>query len=94
MFGSTQVHELLDGGADMLVNQENKDMYAMLLIDFWFNQQCEEHFSEFKKGFYKVVTKEIIEICRPEELEHLVCGSAELDFEDLEKGAQYDNGYV
>jgi HECT-domain (ubiquitin-transferase) len=37
VFGSTVVHELLEEGAEMYVNQENKEMYAMLLVDFWFN---------------------------------------------------------
>ena len=30
---------------------------------------------------------------RAEELEQLVCGSPVLDFEELEKVTQYDNGY-
>ena len=37
VFGSTVVHELLEEGAETYVNQDNKDMYAMLLVDFWFN---------------------------------------------------------
>lgn len=55
----------------------------MLLIDFIFNQQCEEQFKAFKRGFYKVVSSDIIELFRPEELELLVCGSRTLNFEDL-----------
>ena len=31
---------------------------------------------------------------RPEELELLVCGSAELDFDALERGTVYQDGYV
>lgn len=66
----------------------------MLLIDFIFNQQCEEQFKAFKRGFYKVVSPDIIELFRPEELELMVCGSRQLNFEDLEKAAHYVDGYT
>lgn len=32
-------------------------------------------------------------MCRSEELELLLCGSTELDFAELEEGAEYDDGY-
>ena len=57
----------------------------MLLIDFIFNQQCEEQFKAFKRGFFKVVSAELIELFRPEELELMVCGSKSLNFEDLKE---------
>lgn len=37
VFGSTQTYELIPDGAEVYVNQENKQEYAMLLIDFIFN---------------------------------------------------------
>lgn len=54
-----------------------------MLVDFIFNQHCEEQFKAFKKGFFKVVAEDIIEIFKPEELELLVCGSKKLDFKEL-----------
>ena len=65
----------------------------MLLTDFWFNTQCEEQFKAFRKGFYRVVNTDIIELFRPEELELMVCGSKTLRFEDLEASANYVDGY-
>jgi hypothetical protein len=32
-------------------------------------------------------------MCRPEELELLICGTTELNFTSLEEGAEYDDGY-
>ena len=81
-------------GAELFVNQENKNEYVMLLIDFIFNQQCEEQFKAFKRGFFRVVSSEVLELCRPEELELLICGSKQLKFEDLELAAQYVDGYT
>lgn len=79
--------ELVPDGAELFVNQENKNEYVMLLIDFIFNQQCEEQFKAFKRGFFRVVSSEVLELCRPEELELLICGSKQLKFEDLELAA-------
>ncbi len=41
-----------------------------------------------------MVNKDIIELCRPEELELMVCGSKSLNFEDLELACQYVDGYT
>jgi ubiquitin-protein ligase E3 A len=93
VFGEPQIHELVPDGATMYVSQENKHEYAYLLIDFIFNQHCEEQFKAFKRGFYKVVASDIIEIFTPEELELLICGSKKLDFKELESTTQYVDGY-
>lgn len=55
-----------------------------MLVDFLFNQHCEEQFKAFKRGFFKVVSPDVIHLFKPEELEALVCGSKHLDFKDLE----------
>lgn len=65
-----------------------------MLVDFLFNLHCEEQFNHFKKGFYKVVAEDIIQIFKPEELELLICGSKVLDFKELESGTQYVDGYT
>lgn len=93
-FGHSQVHELLPEGGDVYVNQENKEEYVYLFLEFIFNQYCEEQFKAFKRGFYKVVTEDIIELFRPEELELLVCGSKVLDFKELETATKYVDGYT
>jgi hypothetical protein len=70
----------LPEGGEVYVNQENKNEYVMLLIDYWFNTQCEEQFKAFKKGFHRVVNPDVLELFRPEELELIVCGSKALNF--------------
>ncbi|KAI8810381.1 hypothetical protein BJ742DRAFT_770398 [Cladochytrium replicatum] len=49
----------------------------------------------FKRGLLKECGERAIKMCRPEELELLVCGTTTsvVDFTALETGAQYDNGY-
>ncbi len=59
----------------------------MLLVDFLFNQQCEEQFKAFKRGFSRVISSDMIDLFRPEELELLVCGSKLMNFHDLQLAA-------
>jgi ubiquitin-protein ligase E3 A len=94
MFGQSQVHELIPDGGDIFVGQENKEEYVYMLVDFIFNTHCEEQFKAFKRGFYKVVSEDIIQLFKPEELEALVCGSKALEFKDLEAITQYVDGYT
>jgi hypothetical protein len=69
-------------------------MYVELLIDFIFNSSCEDQFKAFKKGFYKTLSEDVIQMFHPEELELLVCGAKEMDFKELEKGVRYVDGYT
>ncbi len=41
-FGESVCHELVPEGHEVFVSQENKAEYIYLLIDYVFNQQCEE----------------------------------------------------
>ena len=41
-----------------------------------------------------MVSEDIIELFKPEELELLICGSKKLDFKELEGSAQYVDGYT
>ncbi len=42
VFGETKVHELVPDGEEIFVNQDNKQEYVEMLLDFIFNVQCEE----------------------------------------------------
>lgn len=66
----------------------------MLLIDFIFNTHIEEQFNAFKKGFFKIINEDIMEIFQPEELDLLICGSKTLDFSELESASSYVDGYT
>lgn len=65
----------------------------MLFIDFIFNQQCENQFNAFRRGFFKTMTEDVIELFNEVELDLLICGSKTLDFSDLEKATRYVDGY-
>lgn len=64
------------------------------MIDYWLNEQCDEQFIAFKRGFDRTVKPAIMELFRPEELLMLVCGSQDLDFNELEQQCHYVDGYT
>ena len=67
------------------------DLYIRHLV----GESVKRQFGAFKRGFLKVCGGDALRMCRAEELELLVCGTetTELDFTDLEKAAEYDDGY-
>merc|ERR1719474_1977081 len=57
LFGSVITAELKEGGADIIVNQENKKEYVTLYADFLLNTSVEKQFLAFQRGF-NLVTSE------------------------------------
>ena len=94
VFGAKKCHELVEDGASIFVNQENKHEFVQLVVEFWLNEYCEKQFEAFERGFKKTVRPQVLELLRPDELKQLVCGSQVLDFQELEQSAKYVDGYT
>ena len=92
-WGEQKVVELKPNGAEIWVNQENKQEFVELYIDFIFNKQIEKFFRYFYQGFNSVCKGQFLYTFEPEELELLICGSPILDFEALRKVTKYEDGY-
>lgn len=76
VFGEVVEHELKSGGADIVVDQHNKEEFVDLYSDFLLNKSIERQFKAFKKGFDMVMDESPLKLLfRPEEVELLVCGS-------------------
>ncbi|KAG8230516.1 hypothetical protein J437_LFUL010036 [Ladona fulva] len=94
VFGSTFFHELKEGGDQIYVNQENKREFVDLYADFLLNKSVEKQFKAFRHGFQMVTDESPLNLLfRPEEVEQLVCGSRNFDFNELEEATEYD-GYT
>lgn len=93
-FGFREVIELKPGGSKILINQENKEEYISLYLDWKFNKSIENFFIPFYKGFYKVADKTIFEIIESDDLELIICGTQNLNFKDLEEGSVVTDGYT
>ncbi|XP_058170739.1 ubiquitin-protein ligase E3A [Anopheles ziemanni] len=95
VFGSTLEHELKPDGDKIYVTQENKQEFVELYSDFLLNQSVEKQFKAFRRGFQMVTDESPLHLLfRPEEVELIVCGSKEFDFDQLEKSTEYEGGFT
>ncbi|CAO1423964.1 unnamed protein product [Diamesa serratosioi] len=95
VFGETLKHCLKENGDKIKVNQHTKYEFVELYADFLLNTSIEKQFKAFKKGFQMVTDESPLSLLfRPEEIELLVCGSKNFDFEELEKSTEYEAGYL
>jgi len=65
-----------------------------LYVDYFFNECPKEQFEEFKRGFFKVANQDIVSIMEPEELELIINGRVELDFDEWQRATTYIDGYT
>lgn len=95
VFGAPLKHCLKKDGEKIPVNQHNKHEFVELYADFVLNQSIDKQFKAFKKGFQMVTDESPLKLLfRPEEIELLVCGSKNFDFDELEKSTEYEGGYT
>lgn len=95
IFGEPLKQELKKEGDKIAVNQHNKHEFVELYADFLLNRSVEKQFRAFKKGFSMVTDESPLQLLfRPEEIELLVCGSKNFDFDELEKSTEYEGGYT
>ncbi|ORX45657.1 HECT-domain-containing protein [Hesseltinella vesiculosa] len=86
--------ELKPNGGSIMMTNDTKHEFVNLYADFVLNTSITEPFEAFQLGFNLVCQDCAIKIFRPEELEQLICGSSDLDFEALEKSTVYDGGWT
>ena len=84
---------LIEDGENIMINNDNKKEYIDLYIDWFFNISIEDCYSSFEKGFYKVFDEDLSKLLTPEELELIICGSSDLNFQELQKACIYKDGY-
>ncbi|CAH1114233.1 unnamed protein product [Psylliodes chrysocephalus] len=95
VFGSTIDYDLKENGEKINVTQETKYEFVDMYADFLLNKAVEKQFSAFYRGFQMVVDESPLELLfRPEEIELLICGSKNFDFDELEHSTEYDGGYT
>lgn len=92
-FGAINRHELLEGGLERAVTNDNVEEYVSLHVDWILNKGIEAQFKAFHRGFWKVCGGEVMQLFSPEELELMVCGNPKLDFYEMQRTTRYD-GYT
>ncbi|KAG5896742.1 hypothetical protein JTB14_031723 [Gonioctena quinquepunctata] len=92
-FGHTSVHELMEGGADIPLDNSNKDEYIRCIIKWRFIERVQEQMNAFLEGFNDLVPLNIVKIFDEHELELLMCGIQHIDVKDWKTNTLYKGDY-
>ncbi|XP_030426887.1 ubiquitin-protein ligase E3A isoform X3 [Gopherus evgoodei] len=94
LFGNPMMHDLKENGDKIPITNENRKEFVNLYADYILNKSVEKQFKAFRRGFHMVTNESPLKyLFRPEEIELLICGSRNLDFQALEETTEYDGGY-
>jgi len=86
--------ELKPGGADIPVTKDNKEEYVLRYVRWLLVDSIHQQWDAFEKGVMTVMESASLDLFLPEELELLVVGSPDLDFDALEGNTKYEGGYT
>ncbi|XP_038855947.1 probable E3 ubiquitin-protein ligase HERC3 isoform X2 [Salvelinus namaycush] len=92
MWGDVAV-ELDPKETGKLVTSANKKEFVDTYVNYIFNQSVEVVFEEFRKGFFKVCDKDVVEFFQPEELRGVMVGKEIFDWETLKQNTVYEGEY-
>ncbi|XP_041128672.1 ubiquitin-protein ligase E3A-like isoform X2 [Polyodon spathula] len=95
LFGNPLTYDLRENGDKIPVTNENRKEFVAQYAEYMLNKSVEKQFKAFRRGFHMVTSESPLKyLFRPEEIELLICGSRNLDFEALEETTEYDGGYT
>ncbi|KAG7467067.1 hypothetical protein MATL_G00149400 [Megalops atlanticus] len=94
LFGNPLMYNLRENGDKIPVTNENRKEFVAQYAEYMLNKSVEKQFKAFRRGFHMVTNESPLKyLFRPEEIELLICGSRNLDFQALEETTEYDGGY-
>ncbi|KAK3553584.1 hypothetical protein QTP70_005751 [Hemibagrus guttatus] len=70
-----------------------RNVFVDTYVDYVLNKSVERVFDEFKRGFYKVCERSMVNLFQPEELRGVMLGSEDYDWDVLKKNATYVDGF-
>ncbi|KAL2098052.1 hypothetical protein ACEWY4_007259 [Coilia grayii] len=76
-----------------LVTNSNKKEFVQAYVDYALNKSVEKVFEEFRRGFFKVCARDIVEMFHPEELRGMLVGREDYDWDILRQNARYEYGF-
>ncbi|XP_067382652.1 probable E3 ubiquitin-protein ligase HERC4 [Channa argus] len=92
-YGATEVLELVPNGEDINVNKSNRQDFVNAYVDYVFNTSVAPLFECFYAGFHKVCGGKVLELFQPNELQAMVIGNTNYDWNELEKSTEYKGEY-
>jgi len=85
--------ELKPDGANIPVTKVNKEEYVLRYVRWVLVDSIHVQWEHFQTGLMRIMEYSSLDLFSPEELELLVVGIPELDFDALEKNTKYEGGY-
>ncbi|KAL7982105.1 hypothetical protein Chor_001162 [Crotalus horridus] len=85
--------DLIENGILTTVNNANKKDFVNKYVDYIFNKSVDDVFSEFRRGFYKVLDEQLVGIFEPEQLIKVAIGNANYNWDLYEENAVYCDIY-
>ncbi|XP_065837402.1 probable E3 ubiquitin-protein ligase HECTD2 isoform X2 [Oscarella lobularis] len=92
VYGQVVDVDLIPNGSTTAVTMTNRKEFVDLYVQHLLVDSIAPQYEAFNRGIKKVCGTDALGLCRPEELELLICGSPHLDFDLLEKSTLYE-GY-
>lgn len=80
-------------GSEIPVTSDNREEYVRLYVKWMLVDSVQKQWDAFEKGFWRVMGNSSLFLFRPDELELLVVGSPDLDFDALEQHTTYEGTY-
>jgi len=90
-YGSPVNHELIPGGAEIEVTEDNKKAFVDRYLQWFFNESVQNQFQPFCRGFYNVISKKSLSLFTAYELFLAICGNEELNFRALHSTTKYED---
>lgn len=75
-------HELIPGGRNIRVTEENKQQYVDAVADFRMTAAIRPQINAFLAGFHDLIPRDLIAIFNDKELELLISGLPDIDGEE------------
>lgn len=72
-------YELIPGGRNTKVTEENKYQYVDLVVEHQLTTAIRPQINAFLDGFHELIPRELISIFNDKELELLICGLPDID---------------
>ncbi|CAF2040693.1 unnamed protein product, partial [Brassica napus] len=94
LYEKTEVtdHELIPGGRNIKVTEENKHEYVDLIAEHRLTTAIRPQINAFLEGFSELILKDLISIFNDKELELLISGLPDIDLDNLRANTEY-SGY-
>jgi len=92
--GCVETIPLKPNGGEIPVTSQNKEEYVILYVKWMLVDSIQPQWDAFQKGVDKIMDGASLNLFNPHELELLVVGTPDLDFDALRKNTEYEGGYT